>query len=747
MHVQTLSILIQNIRKRETIYCLFSNNHLNKIAGMTFDFQDDEILALFVNLLKTISLRLDEHTVHFFFNENSNGTCEAHKCTFPLYTEAIKFGTDKDAMVRAAVKNLTLNTFTIPLVSLRDFFGQSPTSFFFSQLAESFIRRCRELDAVLVGRLSKSALPDIERHLTDLEDETAYFNDIWSTNIPILRYLLLDKIWIRIVREILHSFVAEKGLFSPMTALYSLEVLFSSVQHECLVSLLASLILGGDSKGIANDIMIDLNLKGSTLSGHPVELDIGLLTLQDELGNDTVRDTFIKHLDGNDAYLINGCIRLVCSLLKNGNVSEDVLYMHGLLPNRRRRQKDLLDELTRHTLSPIDDTMDACTVSSGCKDSTVSAENIESHPMRHSEVFESNQHLDGDEASVLLKSLINCTRCEGISPIALLGLCWIFNLLLDGISLTDWTDALSYARIELSSVQKGCKKLGCALLEIMVKSPWTDAVPSLIEICWKKQYTLSQQFQLLSPRAAVYSWEQIHLLESIDSRTDHLDMASSAKSLLLRIQSLLSCLQLYQLLSIGFISESTRTNFQVSDIENVAQKECKIGKYSFADINAIPCVISFGFSIEREVSLKIENFIDSNDGVDGSGIEWYNKPAPVALLLDEESDKLTGPQEILSFAPVASSDPKIDANNARWLHVEVRPQMSTLLGVVQKSLFGLDSASIDKSIKQGHWIIAFPGISDARKAYSRLCECLQRIRNLSRKYVLDLEEQVITETI
>ena len=54
--LQTLSILIQNVRNKETIYCLFSNNHINKVVDTAFDFGDDEVLGLYVNLLKTISL-------------------------------------------------------------------------------------------------------------------------------------------------------------------------------------------------------------------------------------------------------------------------------------------------------------------------------------------------------------------------------------------------------------------------------------------------------------------------------------------------------------------------------------------------------------------------------------------------------------------------------------------------------------------------------------------------------------------
>ena len=43
--LQTLSILIQNVRNQQTVYYLFSNNHINEIVTMRFDFEDDEVLV------------------------------------------------------------------------------------------------------------------------------------------------------------------------------------------------------------------------------------------------------------------------------------------------------------------------------------------------------------------------------------------------------------------------------------------------------------------------------------------------------------------------------------------------------------------------------------------------------------------------------------------------------------------------------------------------------------------------------
>ena len=54
------------------IFCidyLLSNNHVNCIIVHKFDFSDEEVMAYYISFLKTLSLKLNVHTIHFFFNE------------------------------------------------------------------------------------------------------------------------------------------------------------------------------------------------------------------------------------------------------------------------------------------------------------------------------------------------------------------------------------------------------------------------------------------------------------------------------------------------------------------------------------------------------------------------------------------------------------------------------------------------------------------------------------------------------
>ena len=313
--MQTLSILIQNIRHQQTVYYLFSNDHINNIAAIKFDFEDDEVLGYYVNLLKTISLRLNEDTVQFFFkdhmaaagrsprqatpmDEEKNGNftlidtsdnnggvlpplspsaaASSSSSSFPLYTEAIKFVAHRDVMVRAAVKTLTLNVFGIPLPSLRHFLTAHPSAQFFDQIAAYTVERCTALDRLLsswdAGAAPKMAA-SVETCLAEIEDLLSYFNDVLAIGVPLINSLMLGHVWTQLVGPVLFwplllnnkestaaaaagdgeegGLPTRKGIVGPLCSLYALERVFYAVTDPLLSSLLVSALLGGSTAAAA----------------------------------------------------------------------------------------------------------------------------------------------------------------------------------------------------------------------------------------------------------------------------------------------------------------------------------------------------------------------------------------------------------------------------------------------------------------------------------------------------------------
>lgn len=112
--LQSLNILFENLTNNRAIcefllipfICLdylLSQNHTNNIILHEFDFSDEEIVGYYVAFLKSLSFRVNDDTINFFFDEATS--------SFPLYQKALELFYHSETMVRIAVRTITLNIF------------------------------------------------------------------------------------------------------------------------------------------------------------------------------------------------------------------------------------------------------------------------------------------------------------------------------------------------------------------------------------------------------------------------------------------------------------------------------------------------------------------------------------------------------------------------------------------------------------------------------------------------------------
>jgi hypothetical protein len=107
--LQTLSILISSVKNDTSLYYLLSNNYINDIIIFPHDFSaegsDESLLAQYASFIKTLSLRLNEQTVQFFFIEETGA--------FPLLTKSIELLSINDPMVRISAQTAILNVYHV----------------------------------------------------------------------------------------------------------------------------------------------------------------------------------------------------------------------------------------------------------------------------------------------------------------------------------------------------------------------------------------------------------------------------------------------------------------------------------------------------------------------------------------------------------------------------------------------------------------------------------------------------------
>ncbi|NXD62920.1 CL16A protein, partial [Eolophus roseicapillus] len=236
--LQTLNILFENISHETSLYYLLSNNYVNSIIVHKFDFSDEEIMAYYISFLKTLSLKLNNHTVHFFYNEHTND--------FALYTEAIKFFNHPESMVRIAVRTITLNVYKVDNQPMLHYIRDKTAVPYFSNLVWFIGSHVIELDNCVQTdeeHRNRGKLSDlVAEHL----DHLHYLNDILIINCEFLNDVLTDHLLNR--------------LFLPLYV-YSLvnqDKVFLIIHYAPLVNSLAEVILNGDLSVFSSKVEQDV---------------------------------------------------------------------------------------------------------------------------------------------------------------------------------------------------------------------------------------------------------------------------------------------------------------------------------------------------------------------------------------------------------------------------------------------------------------------------------------------------------
>ncbi|XP_072224144.1 protein CLEC16A isoform X3 [Leuresthes tenuis] len=241
--LQTLNILFENISHETSLYYLLSNNHVNSIIVHKFDFSDEEIMAYYISFLKTLSLKLNNHTVHFFYNEHTND--------FALYTEAIKFFNHPESMVRIAVRTITLNVYKVDNQHMLHYIRDKTAVPYFSNLVWFIGSHVIELDKCVQTdeeHKNRGKLSDlVAEHL----DHLHYLNDILIINCEFLNDVLTDHLLNRLflplyVYSLVSPETSEERKINPQVSLYLLSQVFLIIHYQPLVHALADVILNGD---------------------------------------------------------------------------------------------------------------------------------------------------------------------------------------------------------------------------------------------------------------------------------------------------------------------------------------------------------------------------------------------------------------------------------------------------------------------------------------------------------------------
>ncbi|KAM3366782.1 hypothetical protein ACQJBY_015856 [Aegilops geniculata] len=360
--LQTMSIMIQNLRNEHSIYYIFSNEHINFLITYSFDFQIDEMLSYYISFLRAISGKLNKNTISLLVTTKNDEVI-----SFPLYVEALKFAFHEDSMIRVAIRTLTLNVYHVGDESVNRFVSRVPLSDYFSDMVKHFQKQCIDLDKLVV-RSARNAEPvlmaSIEDAIVQIEDALYYFSDVMSSGIPDLGNFITENILqLLVFRIVLPSLQRQRTdlWISVSTSMYLLCCILHIFKDKDMASTVAAALFHqpdcpdrkqGTPNGCTSEHDHGTSAEDQSNADKPTSSSSAHLqclpdhtSASDFCQGNTLREHLLSYITGGDGSQALGSLCLFATLLQTKELDESMLDALGILPQRKQHKKLLLQAL------------------------------------------------------------------------------------------------------------------------------------------------------------------------------------------------------------------------------------------------------------------------------------------------------------------------------------------------------------------------------------------------------------------
>ena len=230
--IKCLSDLIINLKNKTILYYIYSKNMINQIITLDYMSFDEEFLSYYVNFLKSLSLRIDNFTIHLFYDKQTN--------IFPLIENIIKLYNHKDNMIKNVVRNIILNILKIKECNIEDYFIKLPAISYFANIICYLKDLCIKLNDEINGKINR-----LNNIFDEIIDSILYLNDIFSLNLTKITFILNNSLFSYLIFPLIFKTILSKSSIKQInitTALLLISLLFIYIKNENFRNCFFSLI-------------------------------------------------------------------------------------------------------------------------------------------------------------------------------------------------------------------------------------------------------------------------------------------------------------------------------------------------------------------------------------------------------------------------------------------------------------------------------------------------------------------------
>ncbi|MFS7967096.1 hypothetical protein Hanom_Chr09g00781711 [Helianthus anomalus] len=713
--LQTMSIMIQNLKSDHSIYYLFSNEHINFLITYSFDFRNEELLSYYISFLRAISGKLNKDTISLLVKTEKEDIV-----AFPLYVQAIRFAFHEESMIRTAVRALTLNIYHVGDVHINKYIANTPHDDYFLNFVKFFRDHCIILNG-MVSSTTESQSPEptssILSAVDEVEDNLYYLNDVVSAGIPNVGMLITDSVLKLLVFPMLlpslRVEVSDGKKFSSVTSLYLLSCILRILKIKDLANIVAAALICSieppngfreDHDETHGDSHVDDEKPSGNLNSSNMIISIPSLSSTSCVQHSclssasVLRDALISYITSGKDMQVVGSLSLLATILQAKELDESLLDALGILPQRKQHKKLLLKALV--------------------------GEDTGEEQLFASENCTSNDRMDG-EPSIYLQRLkdqyeVSCSYQEvGESPRihrclvldALVSLFCRKNISADTLWDGGWLlrQLLPYSETmfnahHLQSLKDSYKEC-CSQLAEEQRGSWPDLLIRVMCEEWRKcKRAIEASYPRKEPKSMLFPTKK-------SSSSDVILTESSFAAAAMMCERVKVFVLLYQL-QIFIAGRSLPDQLPIlppADFCEISRAKSAglsiLGPKLSTEMNlvvSVPCRIAFERGKERHF-----NFLATSMGTLG----W--------IILAEESPHKPGYGTIRCVAPLAGCNPKIDDNHSKWLHLRIRPPTLPLTETARNSS---NHKLKPKLLVDGRWTLAFKDDEACRSAFTMIHE-------------------------
>ncbi len=180
--LKTLYFFHTNIQNKILTFYIYSKKIINKVINLFFD--DDEFLSLQVNFMKSLSLKIDDENLVFFYDANFNN--------FPLLSKTFSLYDNKDSMIRNVVKNIFLALIKIKDNNLINYLTNFPICVYFPNIIFQIKNIMIKLSSINFSKLDHKIITEINNSFDNLIDLILYLSDLFDLNLDNINFILIN---------------------------------------------------------------------------------------------------------------------------------------------------------------------------------------------------------------------------------------------------------------------------------------------------------------------------------------------------------------------------------------------------------------------------------------------------------------------------------------------------------------------------------------------------------------------------